>query len=64
MERKANYIRKYGANADLVLRLLATNAANAKWKAHFRKKNIRQVSTVPATVDDKENGHGVGSCAC
>ena len=41
MERKANYIRKYGANADLVLRLLATNAANAKWKAHFRKKNIR-----------------------
>lgn len=42
MTRRDSYIRKYGlVEGRKILRLLATNAANARWKAHYREKYRR-----------------------
>jgi hypothetical protein len=39
MTRREQYIRKYGpVEGPEILRLLATNAANARWKAFYRAK--------------------------
>lgn len=40
MSRLESYIRKYGpVEGPDKLRLLATNAANARWKKYYREQN-------------------------
>lgn len=40
MTRREQYIRKYGpVEGSEILRLLATNAANVRWKVYYRDKS-------------------------
>lgn len=45
MTRRERYIKKYGQKEGLkILSLLATNAANAKWKAFYHTKYQEKLS--------------------
>ena len=42
MSRLESFINKYGEDkGPKLLRILAANAANARWKSYYREKSLR-----------------------